>query len=112
MLPQLMTPEEMDDLSTVARIDKAENQCATEFDQLDTRPADALAETGPRGKIDLTPAVSADGALITSIGVAQGVGKVARGDLAQGVGDAAQGGSTCSDDGDYDGVFTVTGLCG
>ena len=104
-----MSLVEMDDLSTVVRIDEAENHWAKEFDQLETQPADELADPGPRGKRDLTPAISADGALITSIGVAQGAGEVAQGDSAQGVGDVAQGGSTRSDNGDYDGVFSVTG---
>ena len=35
MFPHLITPEKIDDLSTVVRIDEEENQWAKEFDQLD-----------------------------------------------------------------------------
>ena len=50
MLPHLMTPEEMDNLSFAVRIDEAETQWAKEFDQLDIRPADGWATQGLVGK--------------------------------------------------------------
>ena len=85
ILPHLMSRGEMDDVSEVVRIDSSENQWTKESGQLDVRPAVELADPGPRGTFEPTPARSADFALDVSraliietvepvIGEAQGVG--------------------------------------
>ena len=58
-----MMTEEMNDFFADVKIDEGENQWTREFDQLEIRPADELADPGASGKLDLTPAISADGAL-------------------------------------------------
>ena len=66
MLPHLMTLKEMNDLSTVVRIDESENQRTKASSQLDVRPADELADPVPRGKFEPTPAIYAELALDVS----------------------------------------------
>ena len=87
MLPHLMSPEEMDDVSTIVRIDESENQWTKEAGQMDVRPADELADPGPRGKLEPTPAASSEFALgfyrAFIIDIQRGVG-----DTAQGIGEA------------------------
>ena len=62
-IPHLMSTEEMNDFLAVVKIDEGENQWTRDVDELDIWPADELADPGPRGKLDLTPGISADGAL-------------------------------------------------
>ena len=64
VLFHLMPTEEMNDFFEVVKIDEGENQWTKEFEQLDVRPADELVDPGPRGRLDRTPAISEDGALI------------------------------------------------
>ena len=64
ILPHLMTTEEMNDFFAIVKIDEGEHQWTKEFEQLDVRPVDELADPGPRGRLDLTPAISAEGALV------------------------------------------------
>ena len=93
----------MNDISTIVRIDVPENQWTKESGQIDVRPADELADPGPRWRFEPTPGTSAEFALDVSraliidvehdIGdTAQGIGEAQGvGDTAQGVGDTAQG---------------------
>ena len=110
MLPHLMTLEEMNDLSSVVRIDESENQWNKESGQLDVRPADELADPGPRGKFEPTPAISAEFALDFSraltVDTEYGVGF---GDRAQGIGEAQGVGDPPAQGDDInDAIFSVT----
>ena len=91
-----MSPEEMDDVSTIVRIDEWKNQWPRGAGQIDVRPADEPADLGPRGKFEPTPATSAEFALDVSrafiIDIERGVG-----DTAQGIGEA-QGVQALHDD--------------
>ena len=64
--PHLMSPEEMNDILTIVRIDESENQWTKKTGQIDIRPADELADPGPRGRFEPTPATSAEFALDVS----------------------------------------------
>ena len=83
VLPHLMSPEEMNDISTIVRIDESENQCTKESGQLDVRPADDLAVPGPSGRFDPAPATSAEFGLDVSRALIF--------DIEHDVGDTAQG---------------------
>ena len=63
VLPHLMSPEAMNDMSTIVRIDESGNQWSKESGQIDVRPADELVDPGPRGRFEPTPATSAEIAL-------------------------------------------------
>ena len=87
----------MNDVSEVVRIDSSENQWTKESGQLDVRPAVELADPGPRGTFEPTPARSAEFALDVSralvieaveSGEAQGVGAAQGMGAAQDVGEA------------------------
>ena len=52
--------------SFIAKLDEGENQWASELEQGITRPADELADQGPRGQVDFVPALSEAGALIVT----------------------------------------------
>ena len=64
IIEMVMTAEEMNDFFEVVKIDEGENEWAKGFDQLAIKLADELADLGPRGKLDFTPAISEAGALI------------------------------------------------
>ena len=107
ILPHLMTREEMDDMSEVVRIDSSENQWTKESGQLDVRPAAELADPGPRGTFEPTPARLVEFALNVSgaftidrvedsTGEAQGMGAAQGMGEAQGVGVAQDTGVTRS----------------
>ena len=66
ILLHLMSTEEMDEFFAVVKIDAGENQWTQELNQVDIRLADELADPGPRGNIDLTPLIFAEGALIVT----------------------------------------------
>ena len=96
MRPHLLSPEEMDDVSTIVRIHESENQWTQEAGQIDVPPADELADPGLRGKFETTLATSAEFALDVSrafiIDIERGVGDTAQGiGEAQGFGETAQG---------------------
>ena len=55
----LMSPEDMNDISIIVRIDESENQLTKESGQIDVRPVDELDDPGRRGKFEPTPATSA-----------------------------------------------------
>ena len=99
-------------MSEVVRIDSSENQWTKESGQLDIRPADELADPGPRGTFEPTPARSAEFALNVSesfivdrvensTGEAQGMG------VAQGMGEA-QGVGVAQDSGVSESVGRTT----
>ena len=58
VLPHLMSADEANDFLPIVELDEGENQWASELDQGITRPADELANPGPRGKVDFVPALS------------------------------------------------------
>ena len=64
VLPHLMTTEEITNFIEVAKFDEGENRWAKEFEQFAIRPGDELADPGPRGRFDRTPAISEEGALV------------------------------------------------
>ena len=64
VLPHIMTTEGIDDFFEAVKIDEGENQWAKEFEQLAIRPADELADPGPRGKLGFTPAIFEAGAFV------------------------------------------------
>ena len=92
-LPHLMTRDEINDISEVVRIDSSENQWTKEPGQLDIRPADELADPGPRGTFEPTPARSTEFALNVSESfivdpVENNTGEVQGMCVAQGMGEA------------------------
>lgn len=63
VLPHLMPEDEANDFFPIVKLDQAENQWASELEQRIPRPADELADPGPRGKVGSVPAMSHAGAL-------------------------------------------------
>ena len=65
VLPHLMSPHEINDFFPMVKLDEGENQWACELEQGITRPAEELADQGPR-KVDFVPAMSQAGALVVT----------------------------------------------
>ena len=51
VLPRLMSADEANEFFHIVNLDEGENQWESKLEQGFTRPADALADPGPSGKV-------------------------------------------------------------